>query len=54
MLASHGRQRSVCRRQTYKPHGIKWEDIAGEATGKQFVMPIEDKAGRQIVIMRPR
>ena len=44
----------MCRRQTYKPLGIKWEDIAGEATGKQFVMPIEDKAGRQIVIMRPR
>ena len=42
------------RRQTYKPHEIKWEDIAEEATGKQFVMPVEDKAGRQIVIMRPR
>ncbi|CAK0736266.1 hypothetical protein CVIRNUC_000718 [Coccomyxa viridis] len=41
-------------RQTYKPHEIKWEDIAVEATGKQFVMPVEDKAGRQIVIMRPR
>ena len=54
MLAPYKSQRCVHRRQTYKPHEIKWEDIAVEATGKQFVMPVEDKAGRQIVIMRPR
>ena len=43
-----------CRRGLYKPHEIRWDSIAAEATGKQFVMPVLDKEGRQIVIMRPR
>ena len=42
----------LSRRRTYKPHDIRWADIATEATGKQFVMP--DREDRQIVIMRPR
>ena len=45
---------SLCRRRTYKPHEIKWQDIEEEATGKQFVMPCTDKHGRTVVIMRPR
>ena len=44
----------LSRRRTYKPHEITWDSIASEATGKQFVMPVEDKEGRQIVVMRPR
>lgn len=44
----------LSRRRTYKPHDITWDSIAAEATGKQFVMPILDREGRQIVIMRPR
>jgi hypothetical protein len=44
----------LSRRRTYKPHEITWDSIAAEATGKQFLMPAEDKEGRQIVVMRPR
>ena len=44
----------LCRRRTYKPHEIRWDSIAAEATGKQFVMPILDRDDRQLVIMRPR
>lgn len=44
----------MCRRRTYKPHEIRWQDIEKEATGKQFVMPCTDRHGRTLVIMRPR
>ena len=30
---------------TYKPHEIRWDDVAKEATGKLFVMPRTDKHG---------
>ena len=42
------------RRKSYKPHEIRWDDIAKEATGKLFVMPRTDKHGRTTVILRPR
>ena len=44
----------LCRRKSYKPHEIRWDDIAKEATGKLFVMPRTDKHGRIMVILRPR
>ncbi|KAG0576008.1 hypothetical protein KC19_5G048100 [Ceratodon purpureus] len=41
-------------RATYKPEDIRWEDIAKEAeTGKVFRVPILDKQGRSVLMMRP-
>ncbi|KXZ53519.1 hypothetical protein GPECTOR_7g969 [Gonium pectorale] len=42
-------------RLEYKPHLIKWEEVQAESTtGKQYVYHTVDKAGRPIVMMRPR
>jgi hypothetical protein len=52
--ASHGLT-SICRRMSYKPHEVTWDDVAEDgATGKQFVMEHLDKHGRPVVVMRPR
>ena len=51
---SSARRPCLRRRKTYKPHEIRWDDIAKEATGKLFVMPRTDKHGRTVVILRPR
>ena len=45
----------VIRRLEYKPHLIRWEEIKDESvTGKQMIYFVTDKAGRPIVLMRPR
>jgi hypothetical protein len=45
----------VCRRIQTKPHEITWQQVEEEAvTGKTFVSPFADKAGRSVVVMRPR
>ncbi|KAG2497600.1 hypothetical protein HYH03_004345 [Edaphochlamys debaryana] len=42
-------------RLEYKPHAIRWDEVASESTtGKQYVYHTVDKAGRPIVMMRPR
>ncbi|GLC58936.1 hypothetical protein PLESTB_001419200 [Pleodorina starrii] len=42
-------------RLEYKPHLIKWEEVQSEsASGKLWVYHVQDKAGRPIVMMRPR
>lgn len=43
------------RRRTYRPDAITWADIEPEAvTGKQFRLPVKDKEGRAVLLMRPR
>jgi hypothetical protein len=38
-----------------KPHAITWADVEAEAaSGKNFVSPFPDRAGRPVVLMRPR
>ncbi|KAL3148387.1 hypothetical protein ABBQ38_013843 [Trebouxia sp. C0009 RCD-2024] len=42
-------------RRTYRPDAITWADIEPEAvTGKQFRLPVKDKEGRAVLLMRPR
>lgn len=44
-----------CRRRTYRPDAITWAEIEPEAeTGKQFRLPVKDKEGRAVLLMRPR
>lgn len=44
-----------CRRTSYKPHRIQWQDVEEEAkTGKLYVAEAADKDGRPVVVMRPR
>jgi len=39
----------------FKPHLIRWEEVKEESlSGKQMIYDVEDKAGRPIVLMRPR
>jgi len=41
-------------RATYRPEDIRWEDIAKEAeTGKVYRVPVLDKQGRTVLMMRP-
>jgi hypothetical protein len=43
------------RRILFKPHLIRWEEVEEESiSGKQFIHPFRDNAGRPIVVMRPR
>ena len=42
-------------RLEYKPYATRWADVECESnTGKHFLFPVTDKAGRPIVMMRPR
>ena len=44
-----------CRRKTYRPDAITWQEIEPEAvTGKQFRLGVRDKQGRAVLVMRPR
>ena len=48
-------QAMSCRRKTYRPDAITWADIEPEAvTGKQFRLSVRDKAGRAVLVRRPR
>ncbi|KAG9458474.1 hypothetical protein H6P81_002982 [Aristolochia fimbriata] len=41
-------------RLAYKPHQIRWEDIAQEAeTGKLYIANYIDKKGRTVIVLRP-
>jgi polyribonucleotide 5'-hydroxyl-kinase len=42
-------------RAEYKPQELNWDNIKHEgARGKLFILEHADKAGRPVVIMRPR
>ena len=46
---------SFCRRNTFRPDAITWQEIEPEAvTGKQFRLGVRDKQGRAVLVMRPR
>jgi len=43
------------RRKEFKPHLIRWDEVKPESvTGKQMIYFVPDRAGRPIVLMRPR